>query len=90
MTWVTFAERRSKAAHQLGIVAVPVIQSSRRRTDPCGTSDGTFSRRAELTRQEAVEHGICGCGVCRRYLRVRAVLMEIFSEPPAQTLARVA
>ncbi|HUJ20146.1 MAG TPA: hypothetical protein VLX58_01435 [Bryobacteraceae bacterium] len=27
------------------------------------------------------ERGICGCAECQRYLRVRSVLLEIFSEP---------
>lgn len=27
------------------------------------------------------EHVQCGCSECRRYLRVRSVLLEIFGEP---------
>jgi len=36
------------------------------------------------------EQGVCGCPDCERYLRVRSVLLEIFSEPEptrAQQLA---
>jgi len=27
------------------------------------------------------DQGLCGCSECQRYLRVRALLLEIFSEP---------
>jgi hypothetical protein len=43
----------------------------------------------EFLLDHTAEHGICGCSTCQRYLRARAVLMEIFAEPPA-TLARAA
>jgi hypothetical protein len=29
------------------------------------------------------ERGACGCHACERYLRVRSILLEIFSEPQA-------
>jgi len=33
------------------------------------------------------EQGVCGCPDCERYLRVRSVLLEIFSEPePTRSL----
>jgi len=38
----------------------------------------------------ASEHGICGCSDCQRYLRVRAVLLEIFEGPPAKRLRAIA
>jgi hypothetical protein len=44
----------------------------------------------EFLLDHAAEHGICGCSACQRYLRVREVLMEIFAEPTAKTLARAA
>jgi len=37
----------------------------------------------------ATERGICSCSECQRYIRVRSLLLEIFSEPepqPAQQL----
>ena len=38
-----------------------------------------------------IEHTVsdlkCGCAECQRYLRVRAVLLEIFAEPPRAALA---
>jgi hypothetical protein len=29
------------------------------------------------------ERGACGCNACERYLRVRSILLEVFSEPQA-------
>ncbi len=37
----------------------------------------------------ATERGACSCSECQRYIRVRSLLLEIFSEPepePAQQL----
>jgi hypothetical protein len=39
------------------------------------------------------ERGICGCSECRRYLRARDLLLEIFNEPnrqPVRELAKAA
>lgn len=36
------------------------------------------------------DHGLCGCSECQRYLRVRALLLEIFSEPAPQQMAATA
>jgi hypothetical protein len=33
--------------------------------------------------EHTLEHVACGCPVCQRYLRARAVLLEIFREPRA-------
>ena len=33
------------------------------------------------------DRGLCGCSECQRYLRVRALLLEIFSEPAPQQMA---
>lgn len=35
-------------------------------------------------------HGLCGCSECQRYVRVRALLLEIFSEPAPQAAAATA
>ena len=32
----------------------------------------------------AAERGTCGCSDCQRYLRVRYLLLEIFTEPAPQ------
>jgi len=36
------------------------------------------------------DHGLCGCSECQRYLRVRALLLEIFTEPAPQQMAATA
>ena len=36
----------------------------------------------------ATERGTCDCSTCQRYLRVRAALLEIFSEPQTQPAPR--
>ena len=33
------------------------------------------------------ERGMCGCSECQRYLRARAVLLELFSEPAQKSAA---
>lgn len=38
----------------------------------------------------ATEQSICGCSECQRYLRVRSVLLEIFSEPAPQQVRQLA
>lgn len=35
------------------------------------------------------ERGICGCPECQRYLRVRSLLLEIFSEPERQPVPQL-
>jgi hypothetical protein len=37
----------------------------------------------------SAERGICGCSECRRYLRVRSVLLAIFGEPEPQPSQQV-
>jgi hypothetical protein len=40
-----------------------------------------------------IEHsahaGQCGCSECRRYLRVRSILLEIFAEPPQANVQEI-
>jgi hypothetical protein len=38
----------------------------------------------------ASDRGLCGCSECQRYLHVRALLLEIFSEPAPQQKAAMA
>jgi hypothetical protein len=37
----------------------------------------------------ATEPGACACSDCQRYLRVRSVLLEIFSEPEPQPVQQL-
>jgi len=36
------------------------------------------------------DRGLCGCSECQRYLRVRALLLAIFTEPAPQQMAATA
>jgi len=57
--------------------------------DPADQND-VLREQLEYLIAHVAEQGICGCSECERYLRVRAVLLEIFSEPEptrAQQLA---
>lgn len=54
--------------------------------DPTDEND-ILREQLEYLINHVTGHGICGCSDCERYLRVRSVLLEIFSEPepePAQ------
>ena len=37
----------------------------------------------------ATERGNCGCSECQRYLRVRSLLLAIFSEPEPQPVPQI-
>ena len=51
--------------------------------DPADEDD-VLREQLEYLIAHAVERGGCGCSECQRYLRVRSVLLEIFSEPEPQ------
>ena len=56
--------------------------------DPANEDD-VLREQLEYLIAHMAERGACGCPECLRYLRVRSVLLEIFSEPepqPAQQL----
>jgi len=40
--------------------------------------------------EHAASEAQCGCSECRRYLRVRAILLEIFGEPERGNLREMA
>ena len=59
--------------------------------EPADESD-VMHEQLEYLIGHAAEPGICGCSECQRYLRVRSLLLAIFSEPerkPVQQLAAV-
>ncbi len=39
------------------------------------------SEQLEYLLDHVAEEGICGCSDCQRYIRARAVLLEIFADP---------
>jgi hypothetical protein len=51
--------------------------------EPANESD-VMREQLEYLIGHATERGTCGCSECQRYLRVRSLLLEIFSEPEAQ------
>jgi hypothetical protein len=53
--------------------------------EPADEED-VMREQLEYLIDHTTERGICGCSECHRYLRVRSVLLEIFSEPEAQQI----
>ena len=51
--------------------------------EPADESD-VMREQLEYLIGHATERGTCGCSACQRYLRVRSLLLEIFSEPQPQ------
>jgi len=49
--------------------------------EPADEAD-VMREQLEYLIEHAAEAGECGCPECRRYLRARAALLEIFEEPP--------
>jgi hypothetical protein len=56
--------------------------------EPADESD-VMSEQLEYLIGHAAERGICGCSECQRYLRVRSLLLEIFSEPEPQPVQQL-
>ena len=59
--------------------------------EPADESD-VMREQLEYLIAHATDRGACGCSECQRYLRVRSLLLAIFSEPerqPVQQLAAV-
>jgi hypothetical protein len=60
--------------------------------EPADESD-VMREQLEYLIAHATERGTCDCSDCQRYLRVRSLLLAIFSEPepqPAQQLTATA
>ena len=55
--------------------------------EPADESD-VMREQLEYLIAHATEPGTCGCSACQRYLRVRSLLLEIFSEPETQPAPR--
>ena len=53
--------------------------------EPADEED-VMREQLEYLIDHTTERGICGCSECHRYLRVRSVLLEIFSEPEAHQI----
>jgi hypothetical protein len=56
--------------------------------DPADEND-VMREQLEYLIEHASELGSCGCPECRRYLRVRSALLEIFTEPQPQPVRQL-
>jgi hypothetical protein len=56
--------------------------------EPADESD-VMREQLEYLIGHAAERDICGCSECQRYLRVRTLLLEIFSEPEPQPVQQL-
>ena len=56
--------------------------------EPADESD-VMREQLEYLIGHATERGACGCSECQRYLRVRSLLLEIFSEPQPQPVQQI-
>ena len=56
-----------------------------REAEPADESD-ILREQFEYLMEHAERNAQCGCSECRRYLRVRAALLEIFAEPPGSSV----
>jgi hypothetical protein len=56
--------------------------------EPADESD-VLREQLEYLIGHATERASCGCSECQRYLRVRSLLFEIFSEPEPQAVQQV-
>jgi len=56
--------------------------------EPADESD-VMREQLEYLIAHASERGNCGCSECQRYLRVRSLLLEIFSEPEPQAMQQL-
>jgi hypothetical protein len=54
--------------------------------EPANEND-VMREQLEYLIGHTADRGLCGCSECQRYLRVRALLLEIFSEPAPQQMA---
>jgi hypothetical protein len=56
--------------------------------EPADEND-VMREQLEYLIDHAAGREACGCSDCQRYLRARALLLEIFGEPPAQVVRPV-
>ena len=66
-----------------GARAIPDGELSLPRVPEPADSNDVMREQLEYLIDHATERGTCGCHECERYLRVRSILLEIFSEPQA-------
>jgi len=57
--------------------------------EPADETD-ILREQLEYLIEHAARNAQCGCSECRRYLRVRSALLEIFTEPPRANVREMA
>jgi hypothetical protein len=62
---------------------IPVLP---RVTQPADEAD-VMCEQFEFLLDHVAEGGLCGCPACQRYVRTRAILLEVFGEPPRAAVA---
>jgi len=60
----------------------PQIEFDHTATVPTAEAD-ILREQLDYLIAHSAHAGPCGCSECRRYLRVRSILLEIFAEPPS-------
>jgi hypothetical protein len=73
-----------------GITAMVDGKLSLPRVSKPADENDVMREQLEYLIGHTTDRGLCGCSECQRYLHVRALLLEIFSEPVPQKMAAVA
>jgi hypothetical protein len=72
-----------------GITTMPNCGLNLPRVAEPADEDDVMREQLEYLIGHTADRGLCGCSECQRYLHVRALLLEIFSEPAPQRAAAV-
>ena len=78
-------------AELVGTKTAPALHkalSLARVPEPADEND-VMREQLEYLIGHSTERGNCGCSECQRYLRVRSLLLEIFSEPEPEPVRRL-
>jgi hypothetical protein len=73
-----------------GITAMPDGGLNLPRVSEPADENDVMREQLEYLIGHTADQGLCGCSECQRYLRVRALLLEIFTEPAPQQMAATA
>ena len=68
----------------------PEIAQAQPRVSPPADEADVMREQLEYLIEHAAGREECGCAACRRYLRVRAILLEIFEDPRQAKVVEIA
>ncbi len=71
-----------------GTITTPDNPGSLPRISEPADENDVMREQLEYLIGHATEQSACGCSACQRYLRVRTLLLEIFSEPETKPAPR--